>query len=227
MEQISEAVKLKSLEYQTELSDVHCHLDLFDDPYSTAKNAISKGIGLIITAGGSMESNTKASWISEEIDLVFAVVGIDPSFVKKEYENIGKIESLIKSKSKVIGIGEIGLDYKIDGADREQQKDAFVKQLDVAKDLDVPVVVHARNAIDDVIMVLEQEKVRRAVLHFFEGDVEQAKRLASKGYLISIPPAESSRRKRIIKALGISNIAVETDSPVVGRKTPLLLLTIT
>ena len=114
MAQVSETIRREVQKSDVELSDVHCHLDLFEDPYLTAKNSISNGVGLIITAGGSMESNTKASWISDELDRVFAVVGIDPSFVNDEYENIAKIEGICKSINNTAGVCSLPAIQKIE-----------------------------------------------------------------------------------------------------------------
>ncbi len=201
-----------------ELVDAHCHLDLFAEPQVAAKDARFGGVNLIITAGGSKSSSLAAIRIADG-ELVFAVIGVDPEWAGSDYSFIGEISSLIKSHKKIVGIGEIGLDYKV-GTDRRNQTEVFEMQIDIAKSLDVPIVIHSRGAIEDVIEMVKEKEVKKAIFHFFEGDDEQAVELSRLGYLISIPPIESSRRRRIINELGIDSIAVETDSPVVG-KSPL------
>ncbi len=201
-----------------ELVDAHCHLDMFSDPLVVQKDAQFGGVGLIITAGGSRASSLAAIKVSDG-ERVFAVIGIDPQGIAKDSDFVEEIEKLVKSDRKIVGIGEIGLDYKV-GPEKELQKKVFEKQIEIAKSLDIPIVVHSRGAMDDVIRIVKDHGVRKAMFHFFEGSEAQAKELAALGYLISIPPEESSRRKRVINALGINSISVETDSPVVG-KSPL------
>jgi TatD DNase family protein len=93
----------------------------------------------------------------------------------------------------------------------------FSEQVRIAKDIGLPIVIHSRGYLDEVVKVLEQERVRGAMFHFFDGDEKQAVELAAKGHFISIPPADTGKRRRIIKEVGIRSLVVETDSPVVGR----------
>lgn len=201
-----------------ELIDAHCHLDMFPDPEIIKTDSRFGGLSTIITAGGSKESSLAAIRVADG-EMVFAVIGIDPQSAAADEDFIGQIKDLVKSNKKIVGIGEIGLDYKV-GPEKGLQKRVFERQIEIAKSLDIPIVVHSREAIADVVEIVKKHEVKKAMFHFFEGDETVAKELASLGYLISIPPAESSKRKRVINALSISNISVETDSPVVG-KSPL------
>lgn len=203
-------------EYGIELVDAHCHLELFDNPKITVADARMAGISCIITAGGSKKSSIAAIEVADG-KTVFAVVGIDPSFAKADGAFVLELVDIIKSDKRIVGLGEIGLDYKIAGFDEQLQKKIFIEQLDIAKKLDFPVVIHARGAIDDVIKIIEERRIKNAMFHFFEGSEEQAVKLAHMGNFISIPPIESSRRKKIINSIELSNIVVETDSPVVGK----------
>ncbi len=213
-EQVS--YKIASQEFGVELIDAHCHLDLFEDYEIAIKDARMAGIRAIITSGGSRKSSLASIKIANE-DNVFAVIGIDPQGYENDADFVSEIAKIIHSNKKIVGIGEIGLDYKLPKVDKELQKKVFVEQIEIAKKLDVPIVVHSRGAIEDVIKIVQEFEVNKAMFHFFEGNEVQAKELAERGYLISIPPIESSRRKRVINALGLSSIAVETDSPVVGK----------
>ncbi len=201
-----------------ELIDAHCHLDMFPDPEIIKKDSKFGGLSTIITAGGSRASSLAAIRIADG-EMVFAVIGIDPQSAATDEDFIDDITGFVKANKKIIGIGEIGLDYKV-GPEKALQKRVFERQIELAKSLDMPIVVHSRGAIADVIEIVKRHAVSKAMFHFFEGDETVAKELAGLGYLISIPPTESSRRKRVINALNISNISVETDSPVVG-KSPL------
>ncbi len=199
-----------------ELADAHCHLDAFPDPATTIKDARFGGVSTMITAGGSRMSSLEAMRIAGGSDGVFAVIGVDPQNADRDRGFVEEIGSLIKANDKVVGIGEIGIDNKV-GAEKRIQEEVFERQIEIAKGLDLPIVVHSRKAIDEVIEIVKRHKVRKALFHFFEGDEEKAELLAGMGYMISIPPIESQRRKRVINKIDIRNIAVETDSPVVGR----------
>ncbi len=199
-------------------SDAHCHLDLFDDAEKVIYDSRMRGVGIIITAGSNASSNVRMLELAKEG--VYGVVGISPDFSGSNYEQIAELMDLVKMNKNIIGIGEIGLDETIlEAVGMERQVDAFTKQIAVAKELGFPVVVHARKAIGKVMEILEKEEVERAVFHFFEGDEEMAKRAERRGYIISMPPGESGRRKRVIKSIELSSIVAETDSPAVG-KTP-------
>ena len=119
---------------------------------------------------------------------------------------------------KIIGIGEVGLDVKyLDRYNLELQKDIFRRQIKIADELGIPVVVHARGMMKHVIDIIRESSGARFMMHFFDGTLEEAQKLAGMGHLISIPPRLTSNRKKIIKHLDISNIVVETDSPVAGH----------
>lgn len=198
------------------LADAHCHLALFAEPEQAIESARTKGIGLIITASDSVEESVTSIKLANGKD-VFATIGISPEFAKQEEGRIEEIEELANSnRGKVVGIGEIGLDAKAD-ATLEVQEKVFEAQLEIAKRLEMPVVIHSRGMLDRVIELIERAKPKAAMFHFFEGDELKATELARQGYYISIPPALTSKRKRIISALDLRNIVAETDSPVVGK----------
>ncbi len=208
----------ESLLVGNELVDAHCHLDLFPEPLIASKDARFGGVSLIITAGGSKASSLAAIKMADG-ELVFAVIGIDPQGAQADSGFVDQIAALVKSHKNIVGIGEVGLDRKV-GADMKLQMKVFEEQIDIAKSLNVPIVVHSRGAIDEVMATVKKHGVKKAMFHFFEGDENMARSLADMGYLLSIPPIESPRRRRVINALDIDSIAVETDPPAVG-KSPL------
>jgi TatD DNase family protein len=216
--QVSETVMHTEQEYP-EVADAHCHLNLFEDPERIIREATERNVAFMVTAGGSNKDNLGALGMSS-FDNVFAVVGIDPSFAAKESEHIAELDNMLRISNKVVGIGEIGLDKKVarNAKEYELQKKAFLMQIELAKNMDVPIVVHARNAIADVLDILEKSRVERAMLHFFEGSIEDAKRAERLGFLISIPPLDSKKRERAVKAVGIQSIVAETDAPVAGLR---------
>ncbi len=200
-----------------EFADAHCHLNLFQDPQETVRKAREKGIGTIITAGGSAKDNFECIKIAER-EHIFTVIGIGPDFATSDSGYVVEIEGLIRNSMKIVGIGEVGIDVKVaDKNDIGLQKELFAKQAEIARRLDMPVVIHSRGALDEVARILAETHVEKALFHFFEGDETQALELAKKGYFISIPPALTGKRKRIIKEVSLSNLVAETDSPIVGE----------
>jgi len=198
-------------------ADAHCHLNLFENPRQTISDAIKQGVQIMVCAGDSAKDS------SECIDLcdgshVFSVIGIGPDFAVSDSWFIDKLEELIRqNKGKIVGIGEIGLDTKLTGIDTHLQEEVFIKQVQVAQSLNVPVVIHSRGSLSRVVNLLHSTDIKKAMFHYFEGTDVEAMALASEGYLISIPSAINSRMKRVIKALDINNIVSETDSPIVGK----------
>jgi len=219
--QHSQTLDVEKLELaiKTEFTDAHCHINLFKNPIATIREARGKGVSAMIAAGGSWKDSVEVAALSRE-EPVFAVVGIGPDFVASDSAFVSKLEELIKSSRKIVGIGEIGIDVKVTGQNkREQQEETFSKQLHLAKSLELPVVIHSRGALKEIMEMLTEMQIRKAMFHFFEGDEKQAEELAERGYLISIPPAETSRREKIIQKLSLDSLVAETDSPIVG-KTP-------
>ncbi|MGC8676068.1 MAG: TatD family hydrolase [Candidatus Micrarchaeia archaeon] len=203
-----------------EFADAHCHLNLFEDPAKAVEEAIAAGVGLLVCSGDSAKDNTECLKIAEAKH-VFSTIGIGPDFACKDLRFIDSIKNLaLANKPKVVGIGEIGLDTKIADqgiCDMKTQEAAFVRQTRIAKELQMPAVIHARGALDLAIEILVREAPQKAMFHFFEGNAEQALYVAEKGYLVSLPPFVNRERKRIISTLDIKSIVVETDSPVAGK----------
>ncbi len=206
-----------------EMADAHCHLSILSDP-AVIRDAVLYGVSTIITDGVDTPSNIKTLEIADNKN-VFGAVGVDPehalamdeSAFEREIEfNIGLARQSI---DRIVAIGEIGLDYSIGGGPRNiaRQKKVFGRFIDLADELKLPVSVHARNAIDDVLDFLAEKDAKRVHLHFFEGGVEEARAVLKRGYMISVPPIESSKRKRVIAMMPIENLMAESDSPVVGQ----------
>ena len=205
-------------EQKQELADAHTHLDLITD-INLIERSIDLGVGTIITCGADMETSIKALALSDN-NFIFAEVGIDPQFVVSRPEDIDRVCDLArKNRSRIVGIGEIGLDYKIavSQEDRKTQIDAFRKMVELGIELGKPLSVHSRNSMEDIIDILQSADARNVQLHYFEGDENDAKKAADLGYFISVPPLESNRRARAIKNFPIEMLMAETDSPVIGK----------
>ncbi|MEM3781477.1 MAG: TatD family hydrolase [Candidatus Micrarchaeaceae archaeon] len=200
--------------------DAHCHLNLFDSPLKAMAESEVAGVDAVVCSGDSAKDCAECLSLADS-KRIFATIGIGPGYACKDFEFIRRLEELASTnKGKVVGIGEIGLDLGVARSgicDMGAQENAFIKQIETAKSLDLPVVVHSRNTIKRVIEIMRSERPAKAMFHFFEGNEEQAKELAAYGYVISIPPFLDRRRKNIISLLELNNIVVETDSPAAGR----------
>ncbi len=203
----------------TELADAHCHLDMLGA--FQINEAINAGVKTLVTNGVDIKSDMEAVRLADGRN-IFAMLGVDPEHaVLVEPEELEAVVGLIKGsfgRPGIVGIGEIGLDGKAENMG--WQRKVFGRLADLALELNVPVSVHSREAIDEVLSLLEAKGVRKAHIHFFEGSIEQGKRAERLGYMISIPPLESARRRKVIKEVSIDNIMVESDAPA-AVKSPI------
>jgi TatD DNase family protein len=204
--------------------DVHAHLDYKDfdnDLDKVIDNARKAGVKKIICNGVSQESNRKVLEISKKYDIVDAGIGIYPPDALSE--EIGKevkidIDEELKffeeNLEKIICIGEIGLDYK-NVKDKELQKQIFIKQVEFAKKHNLPIIVHSRQAEDDVIDILEKINYKKVILHCFSGKKSLVKKGAELGFYFSIPThvVRSETMQNIVREVNINKLLTETDSP--------------
>ncbi|MFQ5475386.1 MAG: TatD family hydrolase, partial [Candidatus Nanoarchaeia archaeon] len=174
--------------------DVHCHLHdpAFDaDVDQVVERARKAGVVRIVTNGISSETNRHCVEIAKRHDIVEAALGWYPfdALTKEEAATQKKtIDEEIEfiRDSKPIAIGEVGLDYKW-GKDKKQQKEHFQKMIDLAKELDIPLIVHSRKAEEDAIEILESNSLKKVVMHCFNGNFRLVKRSAGNGWVFSIP----------------------------------------
>ncbi len=206
-----------------ELADAHCHLSILSDP-KIIMDAVEYGVSTIITNGVDTPSNIKTLEVADNTN-VFPALGVDPehalaieesSFEKEIEFNVDMIKQNV---SRIVAIGEIGLDYWIGGGPRNigRQKKVFERFVDLGIELDLPISVHSRSALKDVLEILKGKGPKAVHLHFFEGGVEEARAAVKLGYMISVPPIESSKRKRAIAMMPMENLMAESDAPVVGQ----------
>jgi TatD DNase family protein len=203
-----------------ELADAHCHLYAFDG--SATADAIAKGVATMISNGVDTKSNLKTLEISDGRH-VFPALGIHPDYA----ENISddeieyNIRLIRENKNIVKSIGEIGLDFAhAHGVNSiEKQMALFETFIDLSNELNLPISVHSRNAMPQVLHILNEKGANAVHLHFFEGSADDAIEAARRGYMMSIPPLKSGSRISAIKAVPIGNLMAETDSPT-ANSTP-------
>ena len=204
-----------------ELFDSHAHYndEKFDDDRDTIiKEAYNSGITTIINAGYSLESSKKAIEIANQYEFMYATVGVSPNDIEDLKGNyIEDIEELAKSH-KVVAIGEIGLDYYWNKENKEKQKEIFMEQIKLANKLDLPIVIHTREAVMDTIDILKKiECKKRGVFHCCPLNRELVKEALKLGFYISfagpVTFKNSKNAEEIVNLVPIEKILIETDSP--------------
>ena len=197
--------------------DTHCHM--YKSEYSNAEEIIKecelKNIKIILN-GIDKKSNLEVLELSKKYDNVYAAIGYDHSVVDNISESdIDLLESQLKN-DKVIAIGEIGLDYYWIKDNKEEQKKLFKKMLELAERNNLPVIVHSRDAVQDVYDILKKYKIKGSI-HCYSGSTEMANEFIKLGFYIGIdgPITYKNNRKQreMIKKIDINHILVETDSP--------------
>lgn len=197
--------------------DTHCHLSVedYDDIETVIENNRKAGISKIIISGCSYDSINESLKISEKYEDVYVTIGFHPDQVAFITD---KELAFLREKlncPKVIGIGEIGLDYHYSKELKESQISLFEKQLKLAEEFNLPVVIHSRDATQDTINTLKKFNLRGDI-HCFSGSLETAKIYISMGYYLGIGGVvtfKNSNLHSVIKEIGLSNVLLETDSP--------------
>jgi len=202
--------------------DSHAHLEMEDfdrDRDRVIARALEAGVGYIITVGTTLPDIEKALRISAKYPPVYVALGIHPH----EAKDIGKgdydsIRSL-SSEKKVVAFGEIGLDFYRNHSPREVQLTRFRELLRVGLDLRLPIIIHDRDAHEEILRILEEEKNGpwRGVFHCFSGDSEMAQKVVQMGFYLSIPGTvtfkKSSVQQEVVQRIPLEKILLETDCP--------------
>jgi len=217
------------------LVDTHCHLDFpeFDsDREEVIRSANSGGIGYFINIGSSLKSSQDSVKLAAKYDYIYAVVGIHPHEADSvKEEEINNIKDLAGNK-KVVAIGEIGLDFYKNFSKPENQLTLFVSLLKIAKDLDLPLVIHTRQAQDETLKILKEAVPVKAVIHCFSGDEQFLRMCLDLGFYISytcnITYKKAQNLRDMIKLTPLDRLVLETDCPYLSpegqrgrRNTPL------
>ena len=199
--------------------DTHAHLD-FPQYDSDRDRVISEcrqdGIKLIVNIGVSLETSRKSIELAEKYDYIYATVGYHPHDSKDLNDEVFiQLEELAKHP-KVVAIGEIGLDFYRDLSPRDIQEKAFIRQLDLADKLNLPVVLHIRQALDEAYEILRKRQGNRGILHAFPGDEQYALEGINMGYYIAFGGPityPKSKGARVAGLIPVSRIVTETDCP--------------
>lgn len=207
------------------LLDSHCHLD--DEKFSEDRGEViqkikESEISFVISAGYSLDGSKKASNLSKEEHFIYATCGISPNDIPQTEEQLWKelkeIKDLANSNSKILAIGEIGLDYYWNQENKELQKKAFIEQIKLANELNLPIVIHTREAVMDTIAILKENIViKKGVFHCCPQNRELIKEALKLGFYISfagpITFKNAKNADEMIKLVPMDRLLIETDSP--------------
>lgn len=202
--------------------DTHAHLDFPEyksDLESILSRAKEAGVRCIINVGTSLTSSEKSVVLASRFNNIYASIGIHPHDASKVSEQNWQILESLVEKSKVIAIGETGLDYYRNRSPREDQQRMFHKHLALAKSHSLPVIIHCRDASDDCLSILEEHKngILNGVVHCFNGTKEVARKYIELGLYISfagpITFSNANTLREVAKSVPVERLLLETDSP--------------
>ena len=201
--------------------DTHAHVNdrRFDeDRHEFIMSLEENSICAFAEVGYDVPSSAEAVRLAQEYDRVYAVAGVHPADVDSlDEKGLETIRGLLH-EPKVVALGEIGLDYHIDDSPpREMQKEWFARQIQVAKEEKMPIVVHSRDAMEDTINILRDNGACAGIIHCYSGSVESAKILLNMGFYISIAGPvtfnNAGKLTEVAKYIPEDRILIETDSP--------------
>ena len=202
--------------------DTHAHYDdeAFDSDREVLLNSMNEnGISNIVNIGASMDGARDSVSLAHKYDFIYAAVGVHPSELDELTDR--DLEELIELShdDKVVAIGEIGLDYHYPDTNKELQKEWFVRQLNLAVDRQLPVVIHSRDAAENTMNILKEYdgKLKGGVIHCYSYGVEMAGQYLDMGYYIGIGGVltfkNSKKLKAVAKSIPLEKIVIETDCP--------------
>ena len=199
------------------LIDTHAHIYMLENPEMSIIEARDNGVKEIIIPTASEDDFETVLDLCHRFDDVYALLGVHPEDCEKFNDKTAKKMLELSKDEKVVGIGEIGLDYHYSKENKKEQKNCFINQLEIAKTLNLPVVIHDREAHQDTFEILKESKINRALLHCFSGSVEFMKQCTNMGYKIAIGGVVTFKNaveiKYVAQEIDIDNLMLETDCP--------------
>ncbi|WP_069999582.1 TatD family hydrolase [Cellulosilyticum sp. I15G10I2] len=200
--------------------DSHAHYDdeSFDEDREVILNSMPLNeVDFIVNAAADMASCYKGIALADKYSFVYCSIGVHPHEVKDLQEHAVEELRSLASRKKVVAIGEIGLDYYYDFSPRDVQKRWFIKQLELAQEVELPVIIHSRDASGETFDIIKQSGLKEGVIHCFSGSVELAKEYVKRGFYIGIGGAltfkNAKKTVEVVKEIPIESILIETDAP--------------
>ena len=200
------------------LIDTHAHIyydDFKNDLDDVINNAYDSGVTRIICIGVDIKSSIKSLEISNKYKNIYCTIGCHPHESSKIEEGyLIELENMAKD-DKVVGIGETGLDYYYNHSKKDKQKKCFIEQIELANELNLPVVIHNRNSDKDMYEILNKFRPK-GVIHCFSSNIDFAKKIIDLGIIISftgIITFKNSHLNEVIQNINLEDFMLETDSP--------------
>lgn len=198
------------------LIDTHLHLENDNKVNTIINEAFVNGVERLIISGCDKKGIEDALEIIKNNDNVYATIGFHPSEVTLVTDNdLESLKDILKSNPKIVGVGEIGLDYHYGKDDKSEQLELFEAQLKIAQELEMPVVIHSRDAFQDTYDCLKKYNLN-GVIHCFNGSIEVANLYIKLGYCLGIGGVitfKNSKLFTVVENIPLENIVLETDSP--------------
>lgn len=203
-----------------EIFDTHAHYadSAFDnDREQVLAELPDKGVKLVMLAASSLEDSRENMLLARKYDYIYAAAGVHPESIDETpADYIDTLKEIIASEPKIKAVGEIGLDYHYEGYDREKQIRFFREQLALAKELDMPVIVHSRDAAEDTVEILREYRPR-GVVHCFSGSAETAREIIKLGMYIGFTGVltfkNAKKALKALEAVPLDRLLMETDCP--------------
>lgn len=204
----------------TYLYDTHAHLDdeMFDgDRAAVIEKIRNSGVGRLNNIGSDMQSSRTSIGLAEKYDFIYAAVGVHPSETGGMTDaDIDELRRMAAHK-KVVAIGEIGLDYHYEDTERETQKYWLRRQLELVRELNMPVVIHDRESKGECMEILKEKGISNGVIHCFSGSAETAAEFLKMGFHISFTGVltfkNAKKAIRALEAIPMERLLIETDCP--------------
>ena len=202
------------------LIDTHAHIDMLEESVEETLSLMSEySVKKAIIPSVEIATQDKVAGIASKYENIYGMVGVFPSEAKTytdEFEQ--RMEKIARSNSKIVAVGEIGLDYYWDKSFNDQQKEVFIRQIKLANRLELPIVVHDREAHKDCFDILKQENYNSKVLfHCFSGSVEFMRECIKEGWYIALGGVvtfkNAVKMKDVAKEIPLDKLVLETDSP--------------
>lgn len=204
------------------LFDTHAHLNAVqfeEDLEEVIERATSEDVSHIVVVGFDHETIKRAMELIEQYDMIYAAIGWHPvDAIDMTEEDLNWIREL-SQHPKVVAIGEMGLDYYWDKSPKEIQKDVFRKQIQLAKEVNLPIIIHNRDATEDVVKILQEENASEVggIMHCFTGSLEVAKQCMEMNFYISfggpVTFKNAKKPKEVVKEIPMDRLLIETDCP--------------
>ena len=201
------------------LVDTHTHIygDKYNSDFFEVLKRTKEELEFIVSIGYDLESSKKSVELSNKYDFIYSTVGIHPVDIKEYNDEVeNELIAMVKNNTKVVAIGEIGLDYYWMEDPKEIQQDVFRKQLNISRETKLPVVIHTRDALEDTLKILSEYKDIGGILHCFPGSYDSVKSLLDRYYVgvAGVVTFKNNKKtQEMVKQVPLDRVVIETDCP--------------